>query len=440
MPTVAFLTLGCKVNQYDSQAMLECFLRAGYEVVPFDAAADVYVVNTCTVTGTGDKKSMQAVRRARRLNPDAQVVIAGCLAQRDAEKLLQTGARLIIGSSRRGEIVSLLEEAAASGQQLCAVEKDILRVPFEPLTIERFSEHTRAALKIQEGCDRYCTYCIIPYTRGGIRSRAPEDIRREAERLCANGYREIVLTGIHLTSWGRDLGNASLLDAVDACLVPGILRVRLGSLEPVIATPDFAAAIARRDRVCRQFHLALQSGSDAVLRRMRRRYTTSEFAAAAEALRREMPRCALTTDIICGFPGETEEEFAETCTFAEKIAFSRIHVFPFSPRSGTPAASMPGQVPKALKEARTARLIALGGTLARRFHESFLAREGEVLVEKVFPDGSGEGYTGEYVSCRIRALPGVLKQGELCRVLVTDADEEGIAGVPARTEEPRPSC
>ena len=237
MRTVAFHTLGCKVNQYDSQAMLELFEQAGYELRHFDEPADVYVINTCTVTGTGDKKSLQAVRRALRQNPAAKIVIAGCLAQRDGKKLLETGARLVIGNARRGEVVQLLEEAVEKGQQVAAVG-DILRAPYEPLCVSRQEGHTRAVLKIQEGCDRYCAYCIIPYVRGGIRSRAPEAVRQEAERLARAGFAELVLTGIHLTSYGRDLGGVSLLDAIRACAVPGVLRIRLGSLEPVIITPE----------------------------------------------------------------------------------------------------------------------------------------------------------------------------------------------------------
>lgn len=282
----------------------------------FEDKADVYVINTCTVTGTGDKKSMQAVRRAMKNNANAQVVIAGCLAQRDGEKLLSTGARLIIGNARRGQVVQLLHEAMEKGEALCAVE-DILRAPYEPLFITRQEGHTRAVLKIQEGCDRYCTYCIIPSVRGGIRSRTPGDIRREAEALAGAGFRELVLTGIHLTSYGRDLDGKTLLDAVRACDIDGVERIRLGSLEPVIATEPFVKALAAIGKVCPQFHLALQSGSDEILKKMRRRYTTEEFRQAAILLRTYFPGCALTTDVICGFPGETEEDFQQTVRFCE---------------------------------------------------------------------------------------------------------------------------
>ena len=422
MPTVAFHTLGCKVNQYDSQAMLEVFQQAGYEAADFEGKADVYVINTCTVTGTGDKKSMQAVRRAMKNNPDAQVVIAGCLAQRDGEKLLSTGARLIIGNSRRGEVVKLLHEAMEKGQAICAVQ-DILRADYEPLFITRQEEHTRAVLKIQEGCDRYCTYCIIPSVRGGIRSRRPEDIRAEAEGLAKAGFKELVLTGIHLTSYGRDLEGKTLLDAVKACDIEGVERIRLGSLEPVIATEDFVRELAKIGKVCPQFHLALQSGSDEVLRRMRRRYTTAEFAAACELLRRYFPGCALTTDVICGFPGETEADFAQSCAFCEKIAFSRLHVFPYSRRQGTKAADMPGQLTRAAKEERTRQLISIGKKTALAYHQSLVGTVQEVLVEEDL-----SGYTRGYVPCRIAGGENVCRMGDTLKVKVICADENGVTG------------
>ena len=423
MRTVAFHTLGCKVNQYDSQAMLELFQQAGYEPRDFSEPADVYVVNTCTVTGTGDKKSLNAVRRALRTNPAAQVVIAGCLAQRDGEKLLETGARLVIGNARRGEVVRLLEEAVANGQRVAAVT-DILRTPYEPLRISSHEGHTRAVLKIQEGCDRYCSYCIIPYVRGGIRSRAPEDIQREACRLSQAGFRELVLTGIHLTSYGRDLEGKTLLDAVRACDAEGIQRIRLGSLEPVIVTESFAEQLRQEKKVCPQFHLALQSGSDPVLRRMRRRYSTSEFRRACALLRAAFPGCAVTTDVITGFPGETEEEFAETVAFCREIGFARMHVFPYSARQGTQASHMPGQVPKAVREERARTLIAEGEKMALRYRESMIGTTVEVLVEETDGAGEAHGYTGQYISCSLRDG----KPGEIYPVRVTGTDAEGLTG------------
>ena len=422
MRTVAFHTLGCKVNQYDSQAMLELFEQAGYEIRDFSQPADVYVVNTCTVTGTGDKKSLQAVRRALRQNPAAQVVIAGCLAQRDGERLLETGARLVIGNARRGEVVALLEEAVEKNQRVAAVS-DILRVPYEPLSISRHEGHTRAVLKIQEGCDRYCAYCIIPYVRGGIRSRAPEEIGKEAARLAQAGFAELVLTGIHLTSYGRDLGGAGLLDAVRACDAPGVRRIRLGSLEPVIVTETFVSALKVEKKVCPQFHLALQSGSDGVLRRMRRRYTTEEFRRACALLRAAFPCCAITTDVICGFPGETEEEFLETAAFCREIGFARMHVFPYSARQGTPAAAMPGQVPKAVREGRARRLIAQGEGLSRAYREGQVGLTLEVLAEEE-AGGLCRGYTAQYIPCVFSGG----RPGELWRVRITGLSEDGLTG------------
>ena len=433
MPTVAFHTLGCKVNQYDSQAMLECFLRRGYTQVPFEETADVYVVNTCTVTGTGDKKSMQALRRALRQNPAADVVVAGCLAQRDGEKLLASGARLVIGNSRRAQVADLLEEAVREGRRVAAVEKDILRVPFEPLEISDFSERTRAALKIQEGCDRYCSYCIIPHVRGGIRSRPAGQIRQEALRIAGKGFREIVLTGIHLTSYGRDLDSGSLPDAVEACAVDGILRIRLGSLEPVVVTEEFVRRLRAVPQVCPQFHLALQSGSDAVLRRMRRRYTAAQFLDAVALLRQSFPGCAVTTDVICGFPGETEDEFEETRAFVRRAAFSRMHVFPYSRREGTPAASMSGQLSRAVREARARELISIGHDLAFAYHQSLVGTERELLCEEAAPGGAA-GYIREYIPCTA-ALADPPAPGSVLRVTVTGADPDGITAVPAAKEE-----
>ncbi len=423
MRTVAFHTLGCKVNQYDSQAMLELFEQAGYEPRDFSEPADVYVVNTCTVTGTGDKKSLNAVRRALRTNPGAEVVIAGCLAQRDGEKLLETGARLVIGNARRGEVVRLLEEAVEKGQRVAAVT-DILRAPYEPLSISSHEGHTRAVLKIQEGCDRYCAYCIIPYVRGGIRSRAPEEIRREACRLAQAGFQELVLTGIHLTSYGRDLDGKTLLDAVRACGAEGVRRIRLGSLEPVIVTEAFADALRREKKVCPQFHLALQSGSDTVLKRMRRRYTADEFRRACALLRAAFPGCAITTDVITGFPGETEEEFAETVAFCREIGFARMHVFPYSARQGTPAAQMPLQVPKAVREARARALIAEGDKMALQYREGLVGKNVEVLIEETDAAGTARGYTGEYIACSVPDG----KPGEIYRVRVTGLDADGLTG------------
>ena len=425
MSTVAFYTLGCKVNQYDSQAMLEQFLKTGYEARDFHERADVYVINSCVVTGTGERKSLQAVRRAMKRNPGAEVVLAGCLAQKDAEGLLSRGLRLVIGNQRRNEIVSLLDEAVAHDTSIAAVDS-VLRVPFEKMEIANFDGHTRAVMKIQEGCDRYCAFCIIPYVRGGIRSRDVKAVREEALRLSQAGYSEVVLTGIHLSSYGRDLGGAgTLLDAIRAAAeAPGIRRIRLGSLEPVIATEEFVEELSKISKLCPQFHLSLQSGSDRVLKSMRRRYTASEYLAAARRLQAAFPGCALTTDVITGFPGETEEDFSQTLDFCKEIGFARIHVFPYSRREGTPAASMEGQLPKAVKEERARRLIALGDELADHYRQSLLNTVQDVLFEEESGDGAS-GYTPQYVEVYARGA----RQGQIAPVRLFKLGKERFEGI-----------
>lgn len=425
MKTVAFHTLGCKVNQYDSQAMLELFEQAGYQPGDFDQPCDVYVINTCTVTGTGDKKSLQAVRRARRLNPAADIIVCGCMAQRDGEKLLaDTDARLILGTARRAEIVTLLEQAQRENTRLCAVT-DVRRAAFEPLLITHQEGRTRATLKIQEGCDRFCTYCIIPYVRGGIRSRSVQDVRDEAARLAQVGYREIVLTGIHLTSYGRDLKNGDTLLSVIRAIhdIAGVERIRLGSLEPVIATADFARALGEMPKLCPQFHLALQSGCDSVLRRMRRRYDTAAFRESAQALRAVFPDCALTTDVMSGFPGETDAEHRQSLDFCREMRFARMHVFPYSEREGTAAATMPDPVPRHIREERARELIALGAGMAEDYRRAQLGTVRRVLFEQC-AEGVSVGYTPEYMRCE---APGTVC-GQTLPVRMTGLLPEGFSG------------
>lgn len=390
--TVAFYTLGCKVNQYDAQAMVEIFERAGYQIRPFGEQADVNVVVTCVVTAAGEQKSRQMLHRVRREQPDSHLVAAGCLAQKDAEKLKDLGVRLILGNQHREQVVQLLEQAIRENNRITAVE-DVLRVPYEELSITRQEGRTRAVMKIQEGCDRYCAYCIIPYVRGGIRSRAPEAIAREAKRLVRAGYREIVLTGIHLTSYGRDLGGLTLLDAVRAAAVDGLGRLRLGSLEPVIASAAFVESLAHIPAVCPQFHLSLQSGSNSVLRRMRRRYTAEEYLAAARRLQDAFPGCALTTDVLVGFPGETQEEFEQNLAFCEQVGFAKMHIFPFSRRAGTVADRMPGHLSRSLKTERARQMAALEARMSKDFMASFLGSSQDVLFETLTKDGLALGHT-----------------------------------------------
>lgn len=422
--TVAFCTLGCKVNQYDTQAMRELLVCAGYESVPFSALADVYVINTCTVTGTGDQKSLKMIRRAAKRNPDAAIVVSGCMAQRAAGGLLLPGVRLVLGTQRRAEIVPLLEKALLSATPLIAVES-LRDAGFESLRVGGSEGRTRATLKIQEGCDGHCAYCIIPSVRGAPRSRPLGDIREETERLVQAGFCEIVVTGVHLSSYGRDLaGGVSLAHALrEISAVSGARRIRLGSLEPRIVTEAFVEALLAMDAICPQFMLALQSGSDAVLRRMARRYTTAQYETAAALLQSAFPGAALTTDMMTGFPGETDAEFEETMRFVERMGFARIHVFPYSERNGTRAAEMPDQVPISVREARARALIRLGEALEERYIDGMIGQTAEVLLEEAC-EGGAAGFTREYVRVAVSdAAP-----GEIIRVLVTGREGKTAKG------------
>ena len=417
MRTIAVHTLGCKVNQYDTEAMLERFERAGYVSVPMSAEADVYLINTCTVTGTGDTKSEKLIRRCARLHPDCAIVVAGCLAQRAAEQVLQMdNVRLVVGNQERGQVVELLERAMTEDIRINAVNS-LKDAEFEALSVSRHEGRTRATMKIQEGCDRWCAYCIIPAVRGPVRSMPLPDVRREAERLAEAGYREIVVTGIHLASYGRGT-EWTLLYAIRAVHdVPGVERVRLGSLEPVTVTEEFARELSEMPGLMRQFHLSLQSGSAAVLERMRRRYTPEEYLAACETLRKYMPDCAITTDVIAGFPGETEAEFQETMDFIERAGLARIHAFPYSRRSGTVADRMPGQIDEGVKHARTNKLIGLGNKLEEEFVKGLIGSVQSVLFEVEAGEDLAEGYTGQYVRVRAKAAPGSIR-----KVLLTGAE------------------
>ncbi len=417
---VAFATLGCKVNQYDTQAMQELFENAGYEIVSFQELADVYVINTCTVTQTSDKKSRQLVSRAHAQNPRGMVVVTGCYAQQSPERAMELpGVRLVLGTAERNQIVAHVERA---WEETANCVRDIRKERvFEEISAVHEGK-TRAHLKIQDGCDQYCSYCIIPYVRGPVRSRQLAQVVSEAKKLAQAGFCEIVLTGIHLMSYGKDLADTELIDAVDAITeIDGIRRIRLGSLEPAWIEERVVRAWAENPKVCRQFHLSLQSGCDTVLKRMNRRYTAAKYAEAVACLRENMPGCAITTDVIAGFAGETEEEHRKTLAFAEKMAFARMHVFPYSQRKGTKAAEMPGQVPKAVREKRAQELIALGERMAKEYLHAAIGSVQDVLIEHS-ENGWGEGYTGTYIRTR---APG--KENEIVRVRITGVDDDGLA-------------
>ncbi len=403
---VAFYTIGCKVNHYETQAMEELFRKAGYAVVPFESPAEIYVVNTCTVTQVSDKKSRQMLSRAHAQNPDALIVAVGCYAETARERVQGlAGVSLVLGTDGRSEIVSLCEQALRREQPSCTDVPPFLRKNFEALSAQR-DGRTRATLKIQDGCNSFCSYCIIPFARGALRSRTLKSCEAELLALAAAGYREVVLTGIQLSAYGVDLPEQpDLCDVIRlADGIEGIDRVRLGSLEPRFVTERFIETALQCKSLCRQFHLSLQSGSDSVLVRMNRRYTTQDYRDAVRRIRQAMPDAAVTTDVIAGFVGETEAEFSETLAFVNEIGFARIHVFPYSRRSGTKADQMAGHLPRSIKEQRTKALIAAGTRCEEAFIDGMIGQTVTVLLED-----DGTGYTGNYVRVRASGAVGTLQ-------------------------------
>nr|WP_307990158.1 tRNA (N(6)-L-threonylcarbamoyladenosine(37)-C(2))-methylthiotransferase MtaB [uncultured Niameybacter sp.] len=400
---IATYTLGCKVNQYDTEAVVELFKKEGYEEVTFDEMADVYVVNTCTVTHLSDRKCRQMLRKTKKLNPNSVLVAMGCYAQAAGEqiKIDVPEVDLIVGTNKRNEMIDLVEKYKMNQEDYNYVG-DIMDVEeFEELRISNMGEHTRAYLKIQEGCNNYCTYCIIPYVRGKIRSRKIENVIGEAKRLIEAGFKEIILTGIHVASYGKDLGNTSLIEAIRAIHdLEGLERIRLSSIEPVVVTPEFLEAIKALPKLCHHFHLSLQSGCDTVLRRMNRKYTTQEYKESVEALREIWPDVAITTDIIVGFPGETEEEFNQTLQFAKEIGFAQVHLFPYSMREGTVAAKMKDQIDSGIKDERLKRLKEITLASQEDFINQFIGTDMEVLFEKD-EMGKSHGYTSNYIKVEI---------------------------------------
>ncbi|MDO4326102.1 MAG: tRNA (N(6)-L-threonylcarbamoyladenosine(37)-C(2))-methylthiotransferase MtaB [bacterium] len=410
MRKAAFHNLGCKVNSYETEAMQQLLEKAGYEIVDFSERADVYIINTCSVTNVSDKKSRQMLHRAKAKNPDAVVVAAGCYVQAVGEKLLEDAAvDMIIGNNKKAELPDLLEQFFAGKEAEGLI--DIAKTKeYEALHIERIADHTRAFMKVQDGCNQFCSYCIIPYTRGRVRSRELKDVLDEARSLAAAGYRELVLTGIHLSSYGVDfpaekrIGLLELIRALHE--ISGVERIRLGSLEPRIITEEFAGSLAALPKVCPHFHLSLQSGCDATLKRMNRRYTAAEYLEKCGILRSVYENPAITTDVIVGFPGETEEEFLETRQFLEKVHFYEMHVFKYSRRAGTKAADMPQQVPEQVKSARSDVLLALEKQMSLAYRESFAGKEETILLEEELElDGRKFwiGHTKEYVKAAVSA-------------------------------------
>ena len=395
---IAFITLGCKVNLYDTEAMAELFTEKGYEVVDFEEYADVYLINTCTVTNLCDKKSRQMIRRAKRINLNSVVVATGCYAQVASEEVAKIeGINIVIGTKNRSEIVETVENYVAENGVVNNVSDIMGEKEFEPLQISRLTNRTRAYIKIQEGCNRYCTYCIIPYARGPIRSRKPEEVIEEVKKLAENGFKEVVLTGIHVASYGLDLGNITLADIIEKVhSVDGIERIRFSSMEPLAIDDEFVARMSKLPKVCDHYHLSLQSGCNRTLKRMNRKYNAEQYAEACERLRNAFPNVAITTDIIVGFPDETEEDFKESLAFAERMKLDKIHTFPYSPKKGTPAAKMKNQISGDIKSQRSKEMIALSDKMNIDFLNNNIGKTVPVLFEDM-ENGFWQGHTTNYI-------------------------------------------
>ena len=414
--------LGCKVNSYETEAMEQMLINAGYEIVPFDgkSKADVYIINTCSVTNIADRKSRQMLHRAKKNNPDAVVVAAGCYVQASGDELIKDEAvDIVIGNNRKNELISIIEDFIENRSRNSAVLDISKERGYENLSINEVCEHTRAYIKVQDGCNQFCSYCIIPYTRGRVRSRRKEDAAAEIERLAAGGYKEFVLTGIHLSSYGIDLEeDITLLDLIKAAAdIQGVKRIRLGSFEPGILTEGFVSELARIDKVCPHFHISLQSGCDSVLKRMNRRYNTTKYEESCRILRRYFPNAAITTDVMVGFPQETEEEFQATKEYLERIHFYEMHVFKYSRRKGTAADAMSGQVDETVKSRRSEALIKLGNKMSAQYRMNAVGSVQEVLFEE---ETERDGYTfiSGYTKTYIRVLVKEKNAGELINRIV----------------------
>ncbi len=436
MKKAALHNLGCKVNAYETEAMQQMLEAAGYEIVPFTETADVYVINTCSVTNMADRKSRQMLHRAKKLNPEAVVVAAGCYVQtKENEVVADEAIDIIIGNNKKHELVTRLDEFFRDHGKIDAVlDINDKTQEFEELYLDQPSEHTRAFIKVQDGCNQFCSYCIIPYARGRVRSRNLESVLEEVNRLAKNGYQEVVLTGIHLSSYQSMQKNADGTEAEVTLLtliqkiheVEGIKRIRLGSLEPKVVTEEFASELSKLEKICPHFHLSLQSGCDATLQRMNRKYTAEEYETGCKILRKYFEHPAITTDVIVGFPGETEEEFAATKEFLEKIHFYEMHIFKYSKRQGTRAAAMKDQIAENIKTERSNQLISIGEQMSKEFRDYYLGREEEVLFEEeaiINGESYYVGYTKEYVKAAIKSavsLDNRILKGTLVRALKDD--------------------
>ena len=420
----ALHNLGCKVNAYETEAMQELLEQNGYEIVPFKEGADVYIINTCTVTNIADRKSRQMLHKARKMNPDAVVVATGCYVQARGEDI-DPCVDIVVGNNKKKDLIAILDEYYANRQE---VQKELIDInhekEYEEMQVTHTAEHTRAYIKVQDGCNQFCSYCIIPYARGRVRSRNLENVLEEVRTLAASGYKEVVLTGIHLSSYGIDTGD-SLLELIQKVHeIDGIHRIRLGSLEPRIITEEFASAIAALPKMCPHFHLSLQSGCNATLKRMNLRYSAEEYMEKCNLLREHFQNPALTTDVIVGFPGETEEEFAESMDFVDRVNFYETHIFKYSRRAGTKAADMPDQIPEEIKAERSAKLIELGHKKQSAYEEKLLGTTQEVLMEEAVMTKDGiyqVGHTKEYVKIGLKTEENLSNQ--LINVKIEDTKQ-----------------
>ncbi|MEO2507115.1 tRNA (N(6)-L-threonylcarbamoyladenosine(37)-C(2))-methylthiotransferase MtaB [Clostridium paraputrificum] len=422
---VAFSTLGCRVNHYESEAMAEKFIREGYEVAEFTEVADVYVINTCTVTNMGDKKSRQIISRARRLNPDAIIAVVGCYSQIAPKEVSAIdGVDVVLGTRNKGDVVYYVNKARDEQAAQIYVESVLRNKKFEALNIEEYQDKTRAFLKIQDGCNRFCTYCIIPYSRGSVCSKEPRQVLDEINKLSEHGFKEIILSGIHTASYGLDLdGEITLVDLLEEIeKLDGIERVRIGSIEPAFFTPGVIEKIKNMKKLCPQFHLSLQSGCNATLKRMNRRYTAEEYERIVNILRENIKDVSITTDVIVGFPGETEEEFNETYEFLKRIKLTKTHVFKYSPREGTKAATMSNQLDGTVKDKRSKALIELNNKNEGDFTKSIVGRVMDVLIEQPVKgkDDVYEGYTRNYVKVEVKGIEENLK-GQIVNCKIEEA-------------------